>query len=84
MNILFIMKAKILVLIKWSLKSPPLNQLCWPLSLEWLSHFQHTLQFLVFLDNVFLISILRATLDYIPLKCKCWLRKVVQRRPIYL
>jgi hypothetical protein len=41
MNILFIIKMKILVLVKWSYKFP---QSCWILSLEWLASFEHTVQ----------------------------------------
>jgi hypothetical protein len=43
MNILFITKVKICVLGKWSLQ---VSQLCWLLSLKWLSYCKHVVQFL--------------------------------------
>ena len=41
MNILYIIKVKILVLFKWSYRSP---QLCWLLNLKWLAYFEHVIQ----------------------------------------
>ena len=45
MNILFIVKLKILWVINWSYRSPP--QLCWLLSLEGSTHFEHIVQSLL-------------------------------------
>ena len=46
MDQLFIIKVNILVLIKLLFRSPPPPppQLCWPLSLVWLSYFMHVVQ----------------------------------------
>ena len=41
MLILFIIKVKLLVLIKWSCRSP---ESCWLLSPEWLAYFDHVIQ----------------------------------------
>ena len=38
MNIVFVIKVKIVVLVKWSFRSPTL---CSQLSLEWFSYFEH-------------------------------------------
>ena len=44
MNVLFILKVWILVLMKWSCLVP---QLCWLLSLEWLAYSEHLAQSLL-------------------------------------
>ena len=40
-NILFLIKVKVLVLLKWSYRP---SQLCQVLSLEWLVYFEHIVQ----------------------------------------
>jgi hypothetical protein len=62
-NISFILKVKILVLIKRSYRSP---QLHWLMNVVWLSYFKHVVQSL--LNTFLLISILGATPNHIPLK----------------
>lgn len=53
MDVLFIIKLKIFAFIKWLYRSP--LQLCWPMNREWLSNFEHIVQFLF---ETFLISYL--------------------------
>ena len=71
MNIIFIMKVKIFVLIKWLHRSPQS-------SLEWLSYFEHMLH--SFWAHLFMMSVLRPTLIRIPLKYRwsifllCWIQ----------
>ena len=42
MNIFYIVKVKILVLIKWYIGPP---QSCWLLNLEWWTNFEHIIHF---------------------------------------
>ena len=68
MNIIFIIKVTILVFIKWSYRS---FWLYWQLSLKWLSFLKkkHMLLF---------ISVLGATPNNIPLKCRCLIRYITK------
>ena len=47
MNILFIIKVNIFMLMKWSYRS---SQICWVLNLEWLSYFEHVVQSLEYIS----------------------------------
>ena len=61
-NIVFIIKVRILVLIKWSNRSPQ----PWLLNLKWLAYSEHIVQFLI------LVSVLRSTpMIHIPFKYRC-------------
>ena len=64
MNIVFTIKVKIIMLIKY--RSP---QLCWLSSLEWLSFF--SLQSNLFQMHGLLVSILGTTLNHMLLKYRC-------------
>jgi hypothetical protein len=64
MNISFIIKVKIFVLIKWSYRSP---RFYWLLSLEWLSYSEHRVQSLethVFLGFAFGVTSNHTLLEY--------------------
>ena len=51
---------------------PPSPCFGWLLSLEWLSHFEHIIHSpMSFWRCVFLMYVLGATPNYIPLKCRC-------------
>ena len=80
MNILFIIKVKILVLIKWSYRSP---QSRWLLSLEQLAYILST-KCNLFWTYVFLLSVLRPTSNHIPLKYRCPDYWYVGIRHVYL
>ena len=66
MNILFIIKVKILVLIKWSYRS---SQSCWLLSLEQFSYYKPSF------NTCLLVSIVGFTPNHIPLKSRCFNKK---------
>ena len=59
MNILFIKKVKILVLINWSYVS---TQSCWLLYQGWLACFEHIVQY-----SFMLVLVLRSTLNHLRL-----------------
>jgi hypothetical protein len=67
MDVLFNFKVEIIVLTKWSFRC---LQLCWLLSLEWLSSIEHALQSFL-LTHIFLVSVLGVALNHIPLKVRC-------------
>jgi hypothetical protein len=81
-NILFIVTLKILVLVKQSFTS---FQLCWLLSLHWLSHFaKHAIQSL---SNTYVFVFLLLEPHLIPLKYRCSNKRsnwiiVVHSKPI--
>ena len=79
MNILFIINVKILVLNKWSYRSP---QLCKLLSLEWLSYFEHVNPISSIYIS-FLVSVLGATPNHIPLKYRCLIKISYRIRHVY-
>ena len=54
-KILFIVKAKIIVHNKWVKSSPPPSQLCYLLSLEWLTYLEHVIQY--FQAYIFLVVV---------------------------
>ena len=59
-NILFIIKVIFFVLIKWSYRS--FSQLCWLLSLKWLTYFE----FNPLLNTHYVVSIIGSTPNHIP------------------
>ena len=68
LNILFVIKVKSLVLIKWSYMAP---QWCWLLSLEWSSYFEHAVQpFLKHMSSWYPF-LSRATPNHLRLKYRC-------------
>ena len=79
MNILFIIKATILILIKRSYRFP---KLCWLWSLEWLSYSKHTVQSLI--NTSLFISVLGTTPNHIPLKHRCPNKESNRIRDVYL
>jgi hypothetical protein len=79
LNIVFTIRVKILVLIKWSHTSPQLSGL---LRLEWLSYFEHVVQSL--LNTSFWYPFLEPHLTTYPLIIGVLIRKSNQIRVVYL
>ena len=59
-------KVEIVVLIKWSYRSP---KLCWLLSLEWLTYLNREVQ--NYFKKISSVSTLGATPNHIPVKYRC-------------
>ena len=71
----FTVNVKILMLIKWLNRY---SQLCWLLSLEWLSYFEHVVHSL--LNTYLLVFILRTRSNHILLKQRCPIKTRYQIR----
>ena len=76
MNILFIIKANIFMLIKWLYKP---SQVCWLLSLERLANSKHIVRS-IFETHVFGVFVVGSTCDHVPLEYKCPIIRVSQIR----
>lgn len=81
MRIFFIIKVNILMLIIWpySFSLPP--PLCWLLSFEWLSYFEHAIWSLQ--TRWFLVHVFWATSNHIWLKYRCPIRISKRMRHVY-
>lgn len=65
--ILFTINLKILLLLKWSFRSP---QLCWLLKLAQVTDFENVVQYRS-THNAFLMFVPRSLCNHPPLKCRC-------------
>ena len=69
------------MLIRWLYRYPPGPQLCWRWNLEWLSYFEHAIQFF---SNTCLFDICQATPNHVLFKCKSLNKIHEQIRHVYL